>query len=240
MVKWWALSEAAERQAVHSYRPFIHTGDLVFDIGANRGRKTMIFRWLGAKVLAVEPLAAFGDEWVPELFWKFGKDPYVMILGAAIGPTNGKAPIWVQKNIPYLSSMSRLWMERSTHKLFYNQKTCEQRQVRTMTLDGLMGIYGFPQFIKIDVEGSENEVVKTLRIPVPALNMEYHQDWIPVDAMQHMDGLGRYQWNYTLNNSGRFIAPTWMRSGELVVYMQERLTKEGPKSWGDVYGHLVD
>lgn len=240
MVRWWALSDAAERPAVRAYRPFIHPGDLVFDIGANRGRKVMIFRWLGARVLAVEPLAAFGNEWVPELFWKFGDDPDVTILGVGVGPENGKAPIWVQRNMPYLSSMSRPWMEESRHQLYYNQKVCEVRRVRTMTLDGLMGIYGMPRFIKIDVEGAENEVVQTLKMPVPALNMEYHQDWIPTQAMQHMDELAPYEWNYTLNNSGQFQAPEWMRRQQLVPFMRRRLEEKGPKSWGDVYGRLLD
>src|SRR5262245_14614026 len=37
------------------YRPFIHPGDLCFDIGANYGFKTEVFLSLGARVVAFEP-----------------------------------------------------------------------------------------------------------------------------------------------------------------------------------------
>src|SRR4051794_16322556 len=37
------------------YRQFVRPGDLVFDIGANRGGKCAAFLRLGARVVAVEP-----------------------------------------------------------------------------------------------------------------------------------------------------------------------------------------
>lgn len=240
MREWWAATEERERTGMASYRSFVRFGELVFDIGANRGEKISIFRLLGAKVLAVEPLAAFGDEWVPELFWRFGDDKDVIIVPVAIGATNGKAPIWIQKNLPEMSSMNRTWMEESAHARFYGEDVLVQDEVRTMTLDGLISVYGWPQFIKVDVEGSENEVVKTLKMPVAGLNMEYHQDWIPGAAMQHMDSLGHYEWNYTLNNAGQFTAPEWMPRDPLIRYMDKHLDKAGPGSWGDIYGRLVD
>ena len=37
------------------YSEFIKEGDVVFDVGANKGNRTVIFLELGAKVVAVEP-----------------------------------------------------------------------------------------------------------------------------------------------------------------------------------------
>ena len=34
---------------------FVKSGDMVFDIGANRGGMTYVFRGIGARVVAVEP-----------------------------------------------------------------------------------------------------------------------------------------------------------------------------------------
>jgi len=38
------------------YSQFVRAGDLVFDIGANRGDRTEVFVEMGARVVAVEPL----------------------------------------------------------------------------------------------------------------------------------------------------------------------------------------
>ncbi|MCK4723641.1 MAG: hypothetical protein KAT75_10070, partial [Dehalococcoidia bacterium] len=77
MAEWWAWSEEVELRGVGVYEPFIEPGDMCFDIGANRGRKTFVMRELGARVVAVEPLFAFGDEFVPECSWRWGKDKNV-------------------------------------------------------------------------------------------------------------------------------------------------------------------
>lgn len=242
MAGWWEWSIEVEAESMDSYRPFIRPGSLVFDIGANRGRKTWIFRKLGARVVAVEPLFAFGREFVPEFWWKWGHDPKVLPVPKAVSKQR-RVQISINRFMPYVSSMDKAWMTQSRHspkfkEPYYRKGSLIQRQVDTITLDGLVGIYGIPAFVKVDVEGAEDEVVGTLSLPVPALNMEFHEDWIPEAAMAHMDGLGRYQWNYCLDNRGQFIAPRWMGRKDLLAYMRQHLTKEGQGSWGDVYGRL--
>jgi len=244
MAEWWAWSEEVELQRLNVYRPFIKSGDMCFDIGANRGRKMFVMRTLGAKVVAVEPLFAFGDEFVPEFSWRWGKDKDVMPVARAVTRAH-RVSISVNRFIPYVSSIDKAWMTESAHspsngQPYYKPGSLIKRVVQGITLDGLINIYGMPSFVKIDVEGAENSVIATLTTPIPALNMEFHQDWIPAKAMEHMDELGPYQWTYALDFRGRFAMSGWTDRRGLLDILDRRLTKKGNGSWGDIYGRLLE
>ena len=244
MAEWWEWSEEVELQRLNVYRPFINPGDMCFDIGANRGRKTFVMRTLGARVVAVEPLFSFGDEFVPEFDWRWGKDKGVMPVAKAV-TAERRVQISVNRFIPYVSSMDKAWMTESAHapkngQPYYRPGSLIKRNVPGITLDGLIGIYGMPSFVKVDVEGAENSVIATLSTPVPALNLEFHQDWIPVQAMEHMDALGPYQWTYALDFQGRFAMSGWTDRVGLLDILDKRLTEKGNGSWGDIYGRLLE
>lgn len=239
MQYWWDWSIKVELERIACYEPFVRSNDLVFDIGANWGRKTWLFRQLGAKVVSVEPLLKWGAELIPEFNWKHKGDPLVIQVPKAIHDQPGPAPIWIRKGLIYLSSMEEPWMFNTVHKIFYGKPSLEKRMVETITLDGLINIYGVPAFIKIDVEGHEDHVVPTLTEPVQALNMEYHQDWIPEKSMRHVDKLAQYEWAYTLNNECEYQT-AWTDVDAVLATMRERLEERGPRSWGDVYARRVD
>lgn len=243
MQEWWQLSMQFEQKALPAFREFVGEGSLVFDIGANCGRKTYIFLALkAAKVIAVDPLYTWGNEFVPEFYWKWGKDKRVIPVARAVTDQR-EVTLQVNRFTPYVSSIDVPWMTVSVHggekQPYYRQTSLLPRTAKGITLDGLINIYGVPDFIKVDVEGHENTAVRTLTTPVPALNMEFHEDWIPEEAMQHVDSLGEYEWNYCLNNVGEFVAPEWMDRESLIAYMREHLTKTGPLSWGDVYARRL-
>lgn len=241
VAEWWVLADQAQksRRKIELFRDLIAPGDLVFDIGANRGMMTMVFRWLDAKVVAVEPLLAAAPRTIPELKWKYGSDPNVRIVPKAVGPMP-VIPIWIHKNIPYLSSVNRTWMTRSAHRIFYSSKNTYKVVVDAITLDALIAEYGPPQFIKIDVEGSENLVLKTLTRPVPSLSLEFHEDWIPKTGLTHLLRLGDYVFNWARNFIGDYVLPEWVSYPELLESFSCRLAKKGPKSWGDLYAKRVD
>lgn len=242
MAAWWEWNTRVEQQCIGSYAPFIKRGDLVFDIGANRGTKTVIFRQLGAWVVAVEPLLAFGNEFVPEFWYRHGEDGDVVPIGRAI-TAEPEVTISINQFMPWCSSIDRAWMTESRHapkfgESYYVPTTLIERKVRGVPLDTLIKVYGLPSFVKVDVEGAEDSAVKTLSYPVRGINMEFHQDWIPIAAIEHMDALGPYEWNYCLDNRGEFIMPEWTCRGHLLDYLVQHLTKEGTGSWGDIYGRL--
>ena len=241
IAEWWKLAESAQRgrKKILLFQDLIGQEDLVFDIGANRGMMTMVFRWLGAKIVAVEPLVAVAPQCVRELGWRYARDPYVRIIPKAVGP-KPVATIWVHNNLPYLSSGDKTWREQSAHRVFYNDKNSTKKTVKAVTLDALIGQFGMPKFIKIDVEGAENQVVKTLTHPVDALSLEFHQDWIPVEGLDHLLALGTYVFNWARNFGGEWVLSEWVGKPQLMDSFKKQLDVKGPKSWGDLYAKLID
>ncbi|MEO1511628.1 MAG: FkbM family methyltransferase [Planctomycetota bacterium] len=69
------------------YARFVSRGSLVFDIGANVGNRTGVFRQLGARVIAVEPQ----PHCLNRLRGSFGHDPEVTLEAVALGPELGQA-----------------------------------------------------------------------------------------------------------------------------------------------------
>src|SRR5277367_5145820 len=72
------------------YSQFIRPGDLVFDVGANRGDRTEVFVQMGARVVAAEPLPALAAR----LRTIYRYSP-VNIEAVGIGRTAGTLPLHV-------------------------------------------------------------------------------------------------------------------------------------------------
>ncbi len=243
MPEWWRRTEAA--QAARNKRPllaqFVQPGDLVFDVGANRGVMTLTFRQLGATVVAVEPLFIAAPGLVREFAWKFSEDGDVIPVAQAVSDGVKTVAFSVHKNLPYLSSCAGKWMTESDHAKMYNPKACKPVNVRTTTLDALIGRFGVPAFVKIDVEGYEGVAIRGLSHPVRALSFEFHRGWLhdARQVMQHLRLIGDYEFNYCLGFQGKLMLDRWVSNGALLGHFERTLTKKGKGSWGDVYARLA-
>ncbi len=243
MPEWWRLTERA--QAARNKKPllaqFVKPGDLVFDVGANRGVMTLTFRQLGARVVAVEPLFLAAPELVREFAWRFGEDGEVIPVMQAVSDIVQTVTFSVHKNLPYLSSCGKPWMTESDHARMYNPVACREVRVRTTTLDALITKFGLPRFIKIDVEGYEGVAIRGLSQPVPALSFEFHRGWLhdARQVAQHLRLVGNYEFNYALGFHGKLMLDEWLSNSHLIEHFERTLTAKGKGSWGDAYARLV-
>ncbi len=148
------------------YSQFVTPGALCFDIGANMGSRIASLLMLGAKVVAVEPQ----EQCLVELRKLYSNKP-VTIIAKGVGATEGIKKFFVSSN-PLVSSFSEEWIEGMSKKLTKDRwdKTV---QMEITTLDLLIKDYGKPDFIKIDTEGFELEVLNGLTQTVKSLSFEY-------------------------------------------------------------------
>lgn len=155
---------------VSFYRPLVPHGGLAFDIGAHVGNRTLAWRRLGARVLAVEPQ----PDCQRVLAALFARDAAVTLLPVAVGDAEGEAHLLVSPGNLTVSTLSADWARRvGATPGFRGTSWRAGVRVPVTTLDALIALHGRPDFVKIDVEGLELAVLQGLSSPVPALSFEY-------------------------------------------------------------------
>lgn len=216
------------------YRDFVSPGDLFFDIGAHVGDRTALWRSLGARVVSVEPQA----QCVRILERRFRLDPGVTVLGCAAGDREGVSRLRLSPGNPTLATLSPEWIETvSRVPSFDGISWAKGDAVPVTTLDLLIGRFGTPSFVKIDVEGYEARVLKGLSEPVGSLSFEYLPASVSValECLDLLSSIGDYEFNVSVGERFAMEYPDWVDSGEI----RKRLSAlpAGGKS-GDVYARI--
>jgi FkbM family methyltransferase len=150
------------------YSQFVQPGSLVFDCGANIGDYTQAFLYLGAKVIAVEPN--------PHMVAKLNRirNKQLTVVPFAMGREPGELPLNIS-NRSEVSSMSPNWLDVVVQNDGWALRPVwvDSVTVKVSTLDALIERFGMPNFIKIDVEGFEFEVLSGLKSQPQYLSFEY-------------------------------------------------------------------
>jgi FkbM family methyltransferase len=211
------------------YRRFVKSGDLVFDIGAHVGDRVAAFRRLGAKVVAVEPQPALACT----LTMLYGRSSNVVIQRAAVGGKAGDVSLMVNTDNPTISTASNAFIHAAQDAPgWQGQHWDKSIRVPMTTLDALIGEHGVPAFIKIDVEGFEEEVLIGLTQPVAALSFEFTtiQRDVARACISRCVALGLTQFNAAIGESQKLDG--W-RSAEDIGRWLDDLPHEANS--GDIY-----
>ena len=201
------------------YRQFVHRGSLVFDIGANVGEYSRICLCLGAKVVAVEP--------TPELAAQLRKKRGLIVEARAVGEKPGIIPLTISDQ-SHLNSLNPNWAQETAAGPIHTRTV----DVEVTTLDALISKYGMPEFVKIDVEGYELQVLRGMSRTPRYLSFEFHADMIDNTAAcleRFPDG----RFNYCLNEPSQFVFREWLSAVQIREHLQTL-----PKSraiYGDIF-----
>ena len=85
-----------QRRLRQFYQPLVCPGDLVFDIGAHLGDRTLAFATLGARVVALEPQPQLFS-WLNHLVGRHAK---VTVRTEAVGRAVGTAQLAISRRTP--------------------------------------------------------------------------------------------------------------------------------------------
>ena len=217
------------------YGEFVKPDYLCFDIGANMGSRVATFLLLKGKVIALEPQ----QKCVQELRKVFGNYD-VTVIPKGVGSKNEVKEFFLADD-PLVSSFNQEWIKgmKDTHLQKKNWNKSERIEI--VTLDMLMKEYGVPDFIKIDTEGFELEVIKGLSTPVKALSFEYtlpHLKEQVIHCVDLLDELYKKKalFNICRDESYAMKFDKWMDADRLKnILKSEEFNKNKYGVYGDIY-----
>lgn len=172
---WGPIFGRYEKASQDIFSQIIKPHMIVYDIGANNGLHSMMFSFLSNRVYAFEPLEENCREM--EINFTINKIKNISIIKAAVSDVNDNTVFHVHSH----NKQGSLFGAAGKKDIL----------VETITLDS----FNFknklnPDFIKIDVEGAEYNVLngfkETIKINYPILYMELHSDELQGKVMQFL------------------------------------------------------
>jgi FkbM family methyltransferase len=223
---------ANRRQMLRFYSQFVRRGDLVFDVGANIGVYSEIFFELGARVIAIEP-----NPKCVRLLQALKQRSSVIVEACAASDQPGTLVLQLSA-YNQLSSANPNWREKLDQTLQDKAHWQDELTVDATTLTQLAEQHGVPDFVKIDVEGLDDRVIRGMSFKPSVLTFEFNR-LLPEVAIRGMESsvfADGYEFNFVHCGTMECVASLWLDRAEFVHQLNELA---GDQSNGDIIARLV-
>jgi FkbM family methyltransferase len=227
------MRTAKDKKFSQFYSQFVPPGALVFDVGANLGNRSKLFLDLGAEVVAFEPQKYCADFLEETL----GRNRRFHLVREALGSQIGTRTMFIADG-HVLSSLSQEWIGAvSGSGRFSAQQWKRKEDVSVTSLEEAIKQFGLPQFIKIDVEGFELEVVQGLRRIVKALSLEVVPEYLEgtYRSIEWIETFGSYEFQFSIGESMEFVFDRWIPSSGI----RDWLAAMPLDLFGDLYARSI-
>lgn len=219
------------------YKTFLKShpakNNLIFDVGANMGHKSLVFSKLAKKVIAFEPSRKLFEH-----LQRRYENSNVSVFNYALGNIVSEKELYLVESNEAYNSLNKKHIETTTSSRgIATLETVKRQIVKVETLENFIQQFKIPKYIKIDVEGFELEVLRGLKTPVPLISFEANLPEFRSESILSIEYLneissGRYRFNFATGNyflnhdfqemeeAIRFIKGTDLRYVEIYVRLE--------------------
>lgn len=196
------------------YGSMLSAGDLCFDLGSHIGNRVDVFTSLSCKVVAVEPhplLARY-------LRRRFSASRDIVVVEQGVSDESGEATLHWSPKFLTVSSLKPDWVDSLQALRSHNIVFTESQAVETTTIGELIREYGVPRYCKIDIEGFDLAVIRSMPIPISIVSFEHlpHRFDDTAASLAALGQLADYRYNFFVRESHRFRALAPLSSQELL------------------------
>lgn len=212
-----------QQEEPNFYKKFLKShpakNNMIFDVGANMGHKSIIFSRLAKKVVAFEPSEKLFDF----LQKRFGNSN-VILFNYALGNTVSDLDFYVVENNEAYNSLNKKHIETTTTlRGIATINTIKHKKIKVEIVENFIKKLGIPKYIKIDVEGYEHEVIKGLKTPVPLLSFEVNLPEFCNESIQSINYLDKiscqnYMYNFATGNF--FLNENFIGKDEAISFLE--------------------
>ena len=216
------------------YGRFVRPGDLCFDIGAHVGNRSLAFARLGARVVAVEPQPDFARF----LRHLLARRPGVVLEEVAIAAAPGTVELHLSPATPTVTTASAAFIDGvAAIPSFAGVRWAGRVLVPATTLDLLVERHGPPDFIKLDIEGLEEEALAGLTRAPKLLSFEFlaGRTASAGRCLDRLEALGHWAYNLSIGESLELEWPDFVPRDRLDAWLAARA---GEDFSGDIYARL--
>jgi FkbM family methyltransferase len=194
------------------YAAFVRPGDTVFDVGANVGNYSEVFADLGARVIAVEP-----NPYCYQNLDRLARVRKVFVQRCAAGDVPGKLSLHLCEQSHLSTVTEHMYEAVQQSPLQRDAKWIGTLEVDVVTVDQLAARYGIPSFVKIDVEGYDDQVIRGMSFRPSALSFEFSRltPQVALSCLQAPVFAEGYEFNYVRGLEMQLVSKRWMRPEEL-------------------------
>tara|TARA_B100001057_G_scaffold251150_1_gene251357 strand:- start:3617 stop:4297 length:681 start_codon:yes stop_codon:yes gene_type:complete len=216
-----------KKRKSHDVIKLLNSGDLFFDIGAHLGDKSKQFLRKNLEIIMVEPL----PECIKHLKIKFSESENIKIIQKAVGQNSGVTTLEINSKNPTTSTMAEHWKSGR----FLKEKWDHKITVEMTTLDELIKIYGIPDYIKIDVEGFELDVLLGLTQKVGIISFEFTSEFLDqaISCLNHLKKIKYSEYNFSIGERRKFFSG-WTSIDDLIRKLKKEIQND-KLLWGDIY-----
>lgn len=215
------------------YSQFFQSGSRVFDVGANQGEYSEVFAAEGARVLSIEPNTAYADRLnalsraidLTPVFTAISDEPGEAVLNVCSTP--GFSTL-VDRHAEWIVSSPDYKDVSWTHTL----------TVPVTTLDLLAAEYGEPEFVKIDVEGFEINVLRGMTFRPRYVSFEFgaRRKGPSNVCLDHL-GARNFKFRPIIGREYRFATPEWMDLNEARMWLESFTVEQA--EYGDMFAQRI-